>query len=786
MNRTFKYSVVLAGLSLLAVTGMPIQAQEAGGDEFFVPPHPVTTVETSDDPTSEEASSASSSHVKPSSNDPEIDQALPERVSPERVSPSQASKSTTVEDSGASAGTVTKQADAPDSEPSTVTGRSVISEPALKPTRSQSALTTATDSSKVGPSTGSHASGSHFKSSGTRTGTVTADVKAGSFVQLTPDYQNLFNIYAKLSQVRAGESLDQKLLQNLDSLVGAPVADDLYVRAYSARIKARAALLTSGRTATYVGGISDDSESSKAEATEKAGKGTGNGASGRRRGRNGSASSQEVAASAENARSAPVGQIKELSERLISSAYQDLEFVNDWLKIYDRRSTIHGVLEPAWLHGRLDVASQAVLAMADLEVCHPDRERREAIRKLAEGLVICTRSNTMAYPYGAHLSYVTSEGQIHNYKIPQSEDMASGVTILPERQYAVAALVRAYQVLRNDDFLQSAQAEGTGLLTKLALSGRVPYSLAPRPENEAGSILGTAAVVENLLALKKATGNNVYGTLAGCAAVNLRHFSDKGDNSVVKNFVNSLLKNNGCGEWVGAEDLCRPFESSLIELEDGKAVDKAFDVYDISYPGGTPGQFIQVGRDNMFWMRFDVDREDPYYFSLNFLKSNFSGALVSIMARIDGDQIFRVNLGGATDDSFVDSVFIDGPRHLRQGPHSVGVRFAGLLMKSPAILDSIIVDPAINRRWVKLNNGKSVLVMHSIADKDLKTRMQELEDKSAPTPSFSIFNKDGAPVSRQVDSDKRGRMWLDMPGGGLAVWEWPTGRIPGLELAKGD
>ena len=83
----------------------------------------------------------------------------------------------------------------------------------------------------------------------------------------------------------------------------------------------------------------------------------------------------------------------------------------------------------------------------------------------------------------------------------------------------------------------------------------------------------------------------------------------------------------------------------------------------------------------MFWMRFDVERDDPYYFSMDFLKSSFSGALVSIMVRIDGDQIFRVNLGGATDDPCVDSVFINGPRPLRQGPQCVrpvlhGVYFA--------------------------------------------------------------------------------------------------------------
>ena len=88
-------------------------------------------------------------------------------------------------------------------------------------------------------------------------------------------------------------------------------------------------------------------------------------------------------------------------------------------------------------------------------------------------------------------------------------------------------------------------------------------------------------------------------------------------------------------------------------------------------------QTVTVGRENMFWMRFDVDREDDYYFYMVFLKSQIDGGLVSVMMRIDGDKIFQVNLGGASGRPIMDMELVEGPRHLRSGPHSFGIRFSG-------------------------------------------------------------------------------------------------------------
>ena len=658
MNRYFNYAFILLSLALLS--SQPAAAQN--DDDFFVPPHPVTTIHESAVEKEEPLEVKESPKVEKSSPLPTIEPSA---------------KNGKVEKSSIDSVTDSKAVIVPESK-SKVQVAPRTSKPSLA---GQSASATQT---------------------------------------VTPPYQEIFNLYSSLLQTKNGSSLDKSTLNKLEQLCHQNTDNDFYTKAYTAHVKARGALIASGR---------------------------GN-----------------------------------LSERLVKSAEEDLSFIDDWLKIYGRRNTVHGVIEPAWLHGRVDAASQAVLALCLLESYRPSAERRDKISKLADGIVTSMRPDTKHYPYGAHLSYVTEENRERTYQVPQDDKKVAGITLYPERQYAVMALAKASQVLKNDDFKASAEKEGMGLLAKLALSGKVPYCLAPRPEEEVGSILGTVAVVENLLALKDCTGNNIYGTLAGCAAVDINDFSDQGNNVKAKGLVNYLLASHGCSEWIGAKDICRPFASTTVELEAGKAVEKAFDVADIKYPGGTPGQFVVVGRDNMFWMRFDVERDDPYYFSMDFLKSNFSGALVSIMVRIDGDQIFRVNLGGATDDPCVDSVFINGPRPLRQGPHSVGVRFAGLLMKSPAILDAIVVDPAIGRRWVKLSDGRARMVMHSISDQVLKTRMQELEEKGSESPIWTLVEGTGTPAVKQLSNDRRGHAWFEMPAGGTAVLEWTNGNIPNLVL----
>ncbi len=465
-----------------------------------------------------------------------------------------------------------------------------------------------------------------------------------------------------------------------------------------------------------------------------------------------------------------------LAGRLATGAELLLQPVRAWLDDYGRFHKVHGFDEPVWVHGRPDVLAQAVLAWISLEEFGSAASCREAILQASEGLKSLLRGEFSRYPFGAHLSAVTLEGRPRTYVSPATGGPVAGLSWIVERNYTVCALARAARLLNNQALLESARREGLGAMACLAVSGAIPYGFAPRPEVEVSTPMGVAAVVENLAALEEALDRPEFSCLTGLAATRLRGQGPLFQAAQV--LVRRKVQEAGAQRWLGARDVCRPFAFQVVEAEQGRAVEKAFEAVPIRYPGGTPGHLAVVGRENMFWMRFDVEREDEYFFYLSFLKSAVSGGLVSVMMRIDGDQIFQVNLGGATDDPFVDVDRVAGPRHLRQGPHSFGIRFSGLLMRQPAVLDSVIVQPAVQRRWLLLKDGRGVLAMKSLAEDTLRVRMEELEQDGSP--SWTLVSGMGTTVQPKLSTDRRGRIWLEMPAGGVAFLEW-KGPVPGVE-----
>lgn len=466
-----------------------------------------------------------------------------------------------------------------------------------------------------------------------------------------------------------------------------------------------------------------------------------------------------------------------LAGRMAGEATRLVGPLDSWMEDFGKFAKVHGIQEPVWVHGRPDVLAQAVLAWISLDEVHSDPGRRERIRRGAEGLKSLLRGSFSTYPFGAHLSAVTAQGRPRTYVAPGTGNPVAGLSWVVERNQVVAALSRAGQLLGDSTMLESAEREGLGLLAHLAVSGRIPYGFAPRPEFEASTPRSVAAVVENLATLHQAVSRPVFSDLTGLAAARLQGEGPLFEASRL--LVARMVARAGASRWVGARDLRPAFGTLVVEAEDGRAVEKAFEAVPIRYPGGTPGKLAVVGRENMFWMRFDVDREDEYLFYLAFLKSEVSGGLVSVMMRIDGDRIFQVNLGGASDDPYVDVDLVAGPRRLRQGPHSFGIRFSGLLMRQPAVLDSVIVQPAVARRWMTLRDGREILALKGLNSEPLRIRMEELEAEGEP-PTWNLVSGMGNPIPAKLSTDRRGRVWLEMPPGGLAFLEW-TGSIPGVE-----
>jgi hypothetical protein len=106
-----------------------------------------------------------------------------------------------------------------------------------------------------------------------------------------------------------------------------------------------------------------------------------------------------------------------LAGRMAGEATRLLRPLDSWMDDFGEFARVHGFQEPVWVHGRPDVLAQAVLAWISLDEVDSDPDRRERIRRGAEGLKSLLRGNFSTYPFGAHLSAVTAQGRPRTYVV---------------------------------------------------------------------------------------------------------------------------------------------------------------------------------------------------------------------------------------------------------------------------------------------------------------------------------------------------------------------------------
>ncbi|MGE0488849.1 MAG: hypothetical protein AB7S38_06510 [Vulcanimicrobiota bacterium] len=467
------------------------------------------------------------------------------------------------------------------------------------------------------------------------------------------------------------------------------------------------------------------------------------------------------------------GRDSRLADQSYRAAAERLKSFEGWLSEYPNLIDVHGFQEPAWIHGQAEAVSQAILAWCELTELDKETGRRELVEKFCEGLLALDRKDSSRYPFGAHTSFAAIG---RGYVPVEGGPDASGAEWVTSRAYQVAALARAGQLYNRSEWLAAAEKEALGMTAHLVVADRPVLGFAPRPMATIDP-LAAAALVENLVAVYQASGKDVYAVLAGIGGIWVRH-PEVSKRPEAVDLLKAAVANLPGDRYQNGADVGRPSAYQVMDAERGRAVKKAFDIQDITYPDGEAGQIVTVGREQMFWMRFDVDREDDYFFYMIFLKSEVGGGLVSVMMRIDGDKIFQVNLGGASGVPFMDIELVEGPRHLRQGPHSFGIRFSGLLMTRPAVLDAVVVQPVLERRTLDLPGGRRMIVLKNMATTPARTTYEEVH----PWPASRIEVVDGTGQTAQLsyETDPRRRKdYLVVPAGGVAILEWTPG--PGTE-----
>ena len=438
------------------------------------------------------------------------------------------------------------------------------------------------------------------------------------------------------------------------------------------------------------------------------------------------------------------------------------------LNLLGRTQSVHGHEEPLWVTDSGATTSQALLALCALERWKPDAQRLQTIKALGQGLMGLQRPDKSDYPFGAHLSWKDGSHRAQvgsNLRVPS-------VYFEAGKSNSVGALAEAAKLLGDKAMLASAQRAALGMTTHLIIGGRYLESFSPQPKYSRDSRVALQPL-QGLTSLYRSTGQEIYSQLA---ALGLASLGGQGSE------FDALRREIGAtssAPLLKARPVGQPNSSQIVEAENGKVVNKAIDSVDFKTPAGDAGKLVSMGRDNTFWMRFDVPTEDDYLFYLTYLQSDVGGALVSVMMRIDGDKIFQVPLGDVDGRAIMRRKYVDGPRPLRSGPHSFGIRFSGLLMTKPALLDSVIVQPAIERREFQLPTGEKLYLLRNVTDEVAKTDRKHFA--SWPPAEATVVNGEGQVSKLGAAEDRRRRKnFVTLPPHGVAILKINPG-APRLE-----
>ncbi len=170
---------------------------------------------------------------------------------------------------------------------------------------------------------------------------------------------------------------------------------------------------------------------------------------------------------------------------------------------YGKYSQVHGVNVPAWLIADgSDVTSIAVLALLDYDRARngQDAPTRDLVVKLSEALSSYQAGDQRNYPFGLHPDSASAPFTWHAWGSTQ-----------------VFALARAGQQLAHPEWVASAQREADAFYARL-LAGSMVAEWGVLPFAYPQIAYGMDSIVQGLLALHQATGNDTYGKLAGLAA----------------------------------------------------------------------------------------------------------------------------------------------------------------------------------------------------------------------------------------------------------------------------
>lgn len=186
----------------------------------------------------------------------------------------------------------------------------------------------------------------------------------------------------------------------------------------------------------------------------------------------------------------------------LQAAYQLTEdaFRNSFLN-YGTFSRVHGFNLPAWLPGgAADVSGLALIALTSYYRVDPNPDTAAAIEHIAEGLAASVLGDSDTYPFGMIPVLSSAPGYWHAWG-----------------SHMIHGLADAGAALERQDWIDAARSSADRfLMRQMAFERFREMGILPR---RLGQIAyGTNMLVQDLMALYRATGETQYATLAGLAA----------------------------------------------------------------------------------------------------------------------------------------------------------------------------------------------------------------------------------------------------------------------------
>ena len=433
---------------------------------------------------------------------------------------------------------------------------------------------------------------------------------------------------------------------------------------------------------------------------------------------------------------------------------------------------------PAWLiRGRGDLSAMYLMGMSRFYEDNEYYKLGKIAKELGQGVMEFKFLEPENFPQHAHLTF----------------------TDLPtiwktNNAFQTAALAYGSKAFQRKVWLSEARDEGVGFLLHLVTSYGPIEGFYPHPDLYPQSAVGAWTLTTNFIALYRVTKNEDFAKIAGlCAAWffknnptgNNLYFAADGSctDKVFEGGVNEKksLKGSAVAILSLLEVHGTPGEKYLnyksdyihgflvIESEEGKPVNTDFEIQDHEYTHEGKGKVVVIRRNNTFWHKFKVDYQDNYFLLLSYQKQLQYSSAVAVNVRIDGGPILLVPLGGAVETPYMLMQKVTESVPLLPGLHTLGVRYKGLLLTLPAIIDCSVIQPVLQRKKFSNEFGQHLILIKNWEAK--KHKMKLSEDLKGIKPKVRTESISGKELKNPITTEK-GKTYFNIPEEGYGIMEW--------------